>query len=218
MPYFNNCTNGIWATRQSSVVQSSTNPKKFVFNNIKNVALQIQDNSMGLFNGGTGPTGPTGSITNPNIDLWYSPVGLNSKSSTVKVRSANFDGVRYGVIGADNTHIEFNDSYINGMYGSSNTTVTSRAIYVDSNSSCIAFGISAAGFSGNTGPGATSSFYTSVNNSLLILSGTLDSQRVQTTTTNSTVSGLVNLNTLRIVGVDAIGLGGGGQEIPGGHP
>lgn len=217
MPYFNNCTNGIWATRQSSVVQSSTNPKKFVFNNIRNVAIQIQDNSIALFNGGTGPTGATGSLSNANIDLWYSPIGVNIKSSTVKLKNTNLDTVRYGIIGLENSYVEFNDSYVNGMYGVNNGTTATRAIYLDSNSCGIAFGICSSGFSGNTGPGATSAFYTAVNNSLLILSGTFDSLRVQTTTTNSTVSGYVSLNPLRLIGVDALGTVGG-AEIPGGHP
>ncbi len=217
MPYFNNCTNGIWASRGSSVVQSATNPKKFVFNNIKNVALQFQDNSVGLFNGGTGVTGATGSLSNTNIDLFYSPVGINIKSSTVKIRSTNLDTVRYGIIGVDNSYVEFSDSYVNGMYGVANGATPTRAIYLDTNSCGVAFGISSAGFSGNTGPGATSAFYTSVNNSLLILSGTFDSLRVQTTTTNSSVAGYVSLNPLRLIGVDALGTVGG-AEIPGGHP
>lgn len=216
MPYFNNCTNGIWATKVSRIIQG-INPKKFIFNNITNVAIQIQDDSLALFNGGTGPTGPTGVLSNPNIEIYYSPVAIMCKSSNFKAKNCNLHTVRYGIVGQDNSYIECNDSYINGMYGANSTTHT-KGIYLDSNSCGVAFGISAEGFSGGTAPGATNSYYTTVNNSLLLLSQSLDISRVQTSTIYSTVSGSVSLTPTRIIGVDNFGVAGGGVEVPGGHP
>lgn len=195
MPYFNNCTNGIWCTQEGKIFQSTDNPNLFSFNNIKNIAIRLDNLSIAYFPGLSGDTGSSVSMDNVLIGV------LNERNSSCKIAFGEMVDCRYGVVSSSNSYAEYTDGVISGMFGGSGNT-SSNAIIADAASTCVAFGASFSNFPSTTGPGSTGSYLLSINNSLIILSDSSASSLVQNSTTYSTLNGFSSVIPSRLIGIN----------------